>query len=266
VAGQNRLVDYRHAEGQADRLPALAAELVGRAPEVLWRHANPAARAAMRATTMPLVTAVSNERVEEGLVASLARPGGNRTGLARRRGEVVGKRLELLKAALPTLTRIAVLIEPSEPALAGAPSPTEREARALGMRLQRVAAGGPDTFAAAFTAMADGGAEALLIMESALLAAHRPPLLALALRHRLPTMASGRHDAEARSLLRDGADPRDLGRRAAVFVDKILKGAKPADLPVERPTFQWVVNRKTAQALGLALPPTLLFQADAVIR
>jgi putative tryptophan/tyrosine transport system substrate-binding protein len=175
VEGQNLHVDYRHAEGQPDRLPALAAELVRRAPDALWLHSNPAARAAMRATTtIPIVTAVSNELVEGGFVASLAQPGGNLTGLELRSGEVVGKRLELLKAALPAITRVAVRIEPSEPALAGAPSPIEREARALGVRLQRVEAGGPNTFEAAFTAMADGGAEALLIIESALFAAHRP--------------------------------------------------------------------------------------------
>jgi putative tryptophan/tyrosine transport system substrate-binding protein len=264
--GQNLLIDYRHAEGQADRLPALAAELVRREPDVLWLHGNPAAWAAKRATTtIPIVTAVSNEPVEEGLVASLARPGGNLTGLELRTGEVVGKRLELLKAAVPTITRVAVLSEPSEPTLAGAPSLLAREARALGVELQRIEAGGPAAFEAAFAAMVDGGAHALLIMESALFAAHRPQLLALALRHRLPTMGYGRHYAEAGSLLSYGADPRDLCRRSAVFVHKILHGAKPADLPIERATLQFVINLKAAQVLGLTIPPHLLFQADEVI-
>jgi putative ABC transport system substrate-binding protein len=267
VEGQNLRVDYRHAEGHPDRLPALAAELVRREPDVLWLHGNPAAWAAKRATTtIPIVSAVLNEPVEEGLVASLARPGGNLTGLELRSGEIVGKRLELLKAAVPTITRVAVLSEASEPTPAGAPGALVREARALGVGLQRVEAGDPAAFDAVFTALVDGGADALLILESALFAARRPPLLALALRHRLPTMAYGRHDAEAGSLLSCGADPRELCQRSAALVHKILHGAKPADLPIERATFQLVVNLRTAQALGLTIPPTLLFQATEVIR
>ena len=202
VEGQNLRVEYRHAEGNPDRLPALAAELVRREPDVLWLHGNPAAWAAKRATTtIPIVSAVLNEPVEEGLVASLARPGGNLTGLELRSGEVVGKRLELLKAAVPTITRVALLSESSEPAPTGAPGALAREARALGVTLQGVEASDPAAFEAVFAALVDGGADALLIMESALFAAHRPPLLALALRHRLPTMAYGRHYAEAGSLL-----------------------------------------------------------------
>jgi len=267
VEGQNLLVDYRYAEGQPDRLPALAAELVGRGPDVLWLHGNPAAWAAKLATTtIPIVAAVLNEPVEEGLVTSLARPGGNLTGLELRSGEVVGKRLELLKVAVPMITQVAVLSESSEPATAAAPRALAQEAQALGVALQRVETGSPAAFEEVFTAMADSGAEALLIMESALFAAHRLPLLALALRHRLPTMAYGRHYAESGSLLSYGADPRELCQRSAVFVDKILKGTKPADLPIERPTFQLVVNLKTAQALGLTIAPTLLFQAHEVIR
>jgi putative ABC transport system substrate-binding protein len=267
VDGQTLLVDYRHAEGNPDQLPALAAALVRRAPDVLWLHGNPAAWAAKRATpTIPIVSAVLNEPVEEGLVASLAQPGGNLTGLELRSGEVVGKRLELLKAAVPTITRVAVLSESSEPAPAGAPGALAHEARALGVALQRVEAGDPATFEAVFTALVDGGADALLIMESALFAAHRSPLLALALRHRLPTMAYGRHYAEAGSLLSYGADPRELCQRSAVLVHKILHGAQPADLPIERATFQLVINLKTAQSLGLTIPPALLFQAAEVIR
>jgi putative ABC transport system substrate-binding protein len=267
VEGQNLLIDYRHAEGQPDRLPALADELVRRAPDVLWLHGNPAAWAAKLATTtIPIVTAVANEPVEEGLVASLARPGGNLTGLELRTGGVAGKRLELLKAAVPPIARVAVLSEPSEPVLASVPGSLAREANALGVQLQRVEAGDPATFEAAFAVMLDGGADALMIMESALFAAHRPQLLALALRHRLPTMSYGRHYAEAGSLLAYGADPRELCHRSALFVYKILQGAKPADLPIERATLQLVINLKTAQALGLTIPPTLLFQADEVIR
>jgi putative tryptophan/tyrosine transport system substrate-binding protein len=267
VEGQNLRIDYRHAEGHPDRLPALAAELVQRTPDVLWLHSNPAAWAAKRATTtIPIVTAVSNEPVEEGLVASLARPGGNLTGLELRTSEVVGKRLELLKAAVPPIARVAVLSDPAEPVFAGAPTPLAREAQALGVALQRVEAGDPATFEAVFTAMVDGGADALLIMESALFAAHRPQLFALALRHRLPTMAYGRHYAEAGSLMSYGADARELCQRSALFIHKILHGAKPADLPIERATLQFVINLKTAQALDLTIPASLLFQADEVIR
>jgi putative ABC transport system substrate-binding protein len=215
---------------------------------------------------VPIVAAVANEPVEEGLVASLARPGGNLTGLELRTGEVVGKRLELLKAAVPTIARVAVLSEPAESASAGTPSPLAREARALGVQLQRVEAGDPAAFEAVFTAMVDDGADALLIMESALFAAHRPQLLALALRHRLPTMAYGRHYAEAGSLLSYGADARELCQRSALFVHKILHGAKPADLPMERAILQFVINLKTAQALGLTIPASVLFQAADVIR
>jgi putative tryptophan/tyrosine transport system substrate-binding protein len=267
VEGQNLRIDYRHAEGHPDRLPALAAELVQRTLDVLWLHSNPAAWAAKRATTtIPIVTAVSNESVEEGLVASLARPGGNFTGLELRTSEVVGKRLEFLKAAVPRIARVAVLSDPVEPAFAGVPRPLAREAQALGVQLQRVEAGEPATFEAVFTAMVAGGADALLIMESALFAAHRPQLLALARWHRLPTMAYGGHYAEAGRLMSYGADARELRQRSALFVHKILQGATPADLPIERAMLQFVINLKTAQALDVTIPAVLLFQADEVIR
>jgi putative ABC transport system substrate-binding protein len=237
VEGQNLRIDYRYAEGHPDRLPALAAELVQHTPDVLWLHSNPAAWAAKWATTtIPIGTAVSNEPVEEGLVASLARPGGHLTGLELRTSEVVGKRLAFLKAAVPRISRVAVLSDPVEPAFAGVPRPLAREAQALGVQLQRVEAGEPATFEAVFTAMVAGGADALLIMESALFAAHWPQLLALALRHRLPTMAYGGHDAEAGSLMSSEADARELCQRSALFVRNIVQGANPADLPLARAT------------------------------
>src|SRR5262245_61422968 len=267
VEGQTVLLDYRYAEDQPDRLPALVAELVQRAPDVIWLHSDPAAWAAKRATTtIPIVFGVALEPAEQGLVASLARPGGNLTGLEFRGLELAGKRLELFKEAVPTISRVAVLINPAEPAPAGMPSPFEREAQALGVQLQRVEAGAPVAFEAAFAAMVHGGADALLNLDSVLFGTHRQQLMALALQHRLPTMAYGRHIAEAGSLLAYGADARDLCQRSAVFVDKILKGAKPADLPIERGTSQLVVNLKTAEALGVTIPPTFLFRADAVIK
>jgi putative ABC transport system substrate-binding protein len=267
VEGQTILLDYRYGEGQADRLPALAAELVQLAPDVLWLHSDPAAWAAKRATTsIPIVTGASAGLVEQGLVASVARPEGNLTGLELPAIEASGKRLELCKEAVPTIARVAVLVDPAVQYHAHVPSNIEAEAHALGVQLQRVEAGTPAAFEAAFAAMVHGSADALLIMESAFFAAHRQQLLALALQHRLPTMAYGRHYAEAGSLLAYGADPRELCQRSAIFVHKILQGVKPADLPIERATFQLVVNLKTAAALGVTLPPTFLFRVDEVIK
>jgi putative ABC transport system substrate-binding protein len=267
VEGQSILLDYRYGEGHIDRLPALAAALVQLTPDVLWTNSDPATWAAKRATTtIPIVVGVSDGLVEQGLVASVARPGGNLTGLEHPGIEVSGKRLELLKEAVPTISRVAVLIDPASAAHAHVPSNLTREAQALGVQLQRVEAGAPAAFEAAFTAMAQEGADALLIMGSPLVAAHRRPLLALALQHRLPTMAYGRHLAEAGSLLAYGVDSRALCQRSAIFVHKILHGVKPADLPIEQATFQLVVNLKTAEALGVTLPPTFLFRADEVIK
>jgi putative ABC transport system substrate-binding protein len=267
VEGQTIHLDYRYGEGHADRLPALAVELVQLAPDVLWLHADPAAWAAKRATTSILiVVGVAVGMVEQGLVASLAQPGGNLTGLELPPIEVAGMRLELFKAAVPTISRVAVLVDPAWAGHALVPSNIEREAQILGVQLQRVEAGTPTAFEAAFAAMVHGGADALMITESALFAAHRQQLLALAHQHRLPTMAYGRHWAEAGSLLTYGADPRALCQRSAVFVHKILQGAKPADLPIERATFQLVVNLKTATALGVTISPTFLFRVDAVIK
>jgi putative ABC transport system substrate-binding protein len=268
VEGQNVVIESRYAEGQLTRLPALAAELVHLAPDVIWTHSTEATQAVKQATTtIPIVIGVENNMVEEGFVASLARPGGNLTGMELRAIELTGKRLQLLKDAVPTIARVAVLVNPTLSGHERVPGNIEPEARALGVQLQRVEAGGPDAFEAAFAAMGQGGADALLIMEDAIFARNRQRLLDLARRHRLPTMSGGRHFAEAGSLVSYGADVRELCQRSAVLVDKILKGAKPADLPVERADkFYLVVNLKTAQALGLTLSPTFLAQADEVIR
>jgi len=211
VEGQTILLDYRYGEGHADRLPALAAELVQLAPDVLWLHSDPAVWAAKRATTtISIVFGVAQKPVEQGLVASLARPGGNLTGLEFRGIELAGKRLELFKDAVPTISRVAILVNPAEPAHAGMPGTLEREARALGVQLQRMEASAPAAFEAAFAAMVHGEADALMILDSVLFSAHRQQLMALALQQRLPTMAYGRHIAEAGSLLAYGADAREL--------------------------------------------------------
>jgi putative ABC transport system substrate-binding protein len=268
VEGQNIVIASRYAEGQLTRLPALAADLVHLAPEVIWTHSTEAIQAVKQATTtIPIVIGVESNVVEEGLVAGLARPGGNLTGMELWDLELTGKRLQLLKDAVPTTARVAVLVNPTLSVHERVPGHIAPEARALGVQLQRVEADGPDTFEAAFAAMAQGGADALLIMEGATFARNRQRLLELARLHRLPTMAGGRHFAEAGSLLSYGADVRELCQRSAVLVDKILKGAKPSDLPVERADkFYLVVNLKTAQALGLMLSPTFLVQADEVIK
>jgi len=268
VEGHNVTLVYRYAEGHSDRLPALAAELVQLAPDVIWLHANAPARAATQATTaIPIVIAVGNEMVEQGLVASLARPGGNLTGLELRDVELMGKQLELFKEAVPTLSRVAVLVDPAMPLHAGVPANITREAQALGVQLQGVEAGAPEGFEATFAAVVQGGADALMILSSPFFSEHRQRLMALALRHRLPTMSVGRHYTEAGSLLGYGAYAGDLCQRSAVFVDKILKGTKPADLPVEQPDkFYLSVNLKTAEALGLTLSPLFLSRADEVFR
>ncbi len=267
VEGQNILLDYRYADGKADRFPALAAELVQLAPDVLWLHTNPAARSAKRATTtIPIVVAVSIGLVENGLVASLAQPGGNLTGLELPAGRVSGRRLELLKESLPTISRVAVLVDPGWQGRAGVLSDIEREARALGIKLQPVQASSAANFDAAFAGMVHGKADALMFMKSALFAVNRRQLAALALRHRLPTMSFALPFAEEGSLLAYGADPREMSHRSAVFVHKILQGIKPADLPIERAAPKLVINLRTAKQLGITIPPTVLFQANKVIK
>ena len=267
VEGQYILLDYRYADGKADRFPALAAELVQLAPDVLWLHTNPAARAAKRATTtIPIVVAVSIGLVENGLVASLAKPDGNLTGLELPAGGVTGRRLELLKDAVPTISRVAVLVDPAWQGREGVPSKIEREARALGVQLLTVQASSPADFDAAFAAMVHGNADALMFMKSALFAVNRRQLGALALRHQLPTMSFALPFAEEGSLLAYGADPREMSHRSAVFVHKILQGIKPADLPIERAEPHLIINLKTAKQLGITIPPTVLYQATKVIK
>jgi putative ABC transport system substrate-binding protein len=265
---QNLRLVYRYAEEKAERLPILADELVQLAPDILWAYSNAAAWALKQATsTIPIVAGAALDLLEQGLVESLGRPGGNLTGMDIRDVELAGKRLELLKEALPTVARVAVLVNPATTAHAHVPGHITAEARALGVQLQRVEAQSPEAFETAFAAMRQGGAEALMIMENILFGRHRHRLLELALQYRLPTMSGGRHFAEAGSLLAYGGDVHNLCQRSTVLVDKILKGAKPGDLPVEQPTtFKLVVNLKTAEALGLTLSPLFLVQADEVLR
>jgi putative ABC transport system substrate-binding protein len=268
VEGQNIALEYRFAEGRLDRLPDLAAEMVRLKVDVILATSTPPAVAAKNATsTIPIVMATSADPVELGLVASLARPGGNVTGLAFSVGlEVVGKELELLKETVPKVRRVAVLSNPGNPGNVLAIGNVKIRARSLGVQLQFLEARGPNEFEGAFAAMARERAGALLVVPDAVFGLHRARLQDLAAKSRLPAMYGLREHTEAGGLMSYAVDLRDSFRRSATYVDKILKGAKPADLPIEQPTkFELVINLKTAKTLGLTIPPSLLARADHVI-
>ena len=270
VEGQNLAIASRHAEGQPDRLPALAAEFVRLQVDVLV-VANPvAARAAQQVTTeLPIVIAGVGDAVGLGLVASLARPGGNITGLSEQYADLVLKWLELLKDAVPQASRVGVLTMSTLWSVQGESWQTlQQAAQTMRVTLHRVEVQEPSAFESAFAEMAQEHVEALLVLPHPLLFRHRTRLVALAAERHLPTIwGPFRECVEAGGLMAYGPSLRDQFRRAAYFVDKLLKGAKPADLPVEQPTkFELVINLKTAKTLGLTIPPTLLFQADEVIR
>jgi len=268
VEGQNIVIDYRFAEGRFDRLPELAAELVRLKVDVIVAGPTPAAAAAKDATaTIPIVMAVVGDPGGLGLIASLARPGGNVTGLSYSVGvETFSKGLELLKETIPKVRRIAVLSNPANPSHALAIRDLQVAARSLGVQLQLLAAGGPAEFDGAFAAMAKERAGALLVAADSLFNLHRTRLAELATRRRLPTMFGIRENVEAGGLMSYGPSLPDLWRRTATFVDKILKGAKPADVPVEQPTrFELTINLKTAKALGLTIPQSVLSRADQLI-
>jgi putative tryptophan/tyrosine transport system substrate-binding protein len=259
------ILELRYAEGRVDRLPALAAELVQLDSDVIvaWGPEPLAAvRNAPRRT--PIVMVARGDPVAIGLVASLAKPGGNITGMTIGGPELAGKRLELLREALPRLSRVAVLRDPtSEPALM---QETESAARALSLRTLVFTVRAPTDFDGVFQAAVRQRAEAVLINETSMLTANQVKLAELAARSRLPAVGVFRSSAQTGFLMSYGPDVSDLVRRVATYVDKILKGAKPGDLPIEQPTkFELVINLKTAKALGLTIPRSLLLQADQVI-
>ena len=265
VEGKNIFIEYRWAEGRQERLLALAAELVRLKVDVILAGPTSAAVAAKNATnTIPIVTTSAGDP-GVGLVASLARPGGNVTGLSFGvEMATFGKGLELLKEAVPKVRRVAVLSNPANPAHALAIR--EVAARSVGVQLQLLEARGPNEIDRAFAAMAQERAGALLVLADSTFGFHRTRLRDLAAKGRLPAMYGLREHPEIGGLMSYGADNRDNFRRAATYVDKILKGAKPAELPVEQPTkFEFVINLKTARALGLTIPPSLLQRADQVI-
>ena len=269
VEGQNIVIEYRFAEGRFDRLPDLAAELVRLKVDIIVTGATPAAAAAKNATeTIPIVMVSVGDPVGLGLIASLARPGGNATGLAYSVGlEIFGKGLQLLKETVPKVSRVAVLWNPGNPGHALAIRDVKGAAQSLGVQLQLLEARGPNDFDGAFAAMAQERVGALLVVAESMFFLHRTRLADLAARSRLPAAYGSREIVEAGGLMSYGPSAPDLYRRAATFVDKILKGAKPADLPVEQPTkFELVINLKTAKALGLTIPQSILIRADEVIR
>ena len=266
IEGKTIAIEFRTAEGRSERIPELVAELVGLKVEVLLTGSSPGALAAKKATgTIPIVM-VATDPVGLGLVDSLARPGGNVTGLSYFNEAILAKRLEMLRELLPELARVAVLRNPTVAAHATFWTETEVAARKLGVTLQALDVRGPDDFEAAFAAAGQGNAQALIAFDDGLTIAYRPRIVALAASSRLPAIYGLREFPDDGGLISYGPNFADLTRRSATYVDKILKGAKPSDLPVEQPTkIDLVINRKTANALGLTVPPTLLTVADEVI-
>jgi putative tryptophan/tyrosine transport system substrate-binding protein len=269
VEGQNIVIEWRFSGGRAELLPDLAAELVRLRVDLIVVPSSPTALAAKNATkTIPLVTVAVGDPVALGLVASLARPGGNITGLTNSVGpEIAGKQLELLKEVVPKVSRMAVLWNPDTRGNALALRETEIAARALGLELQPLEARSLNDFDGAFATMTTKRAGALLVLGDVMFSTHRNRLAHLAAKSRLPTMYPARESVEAGWLMSYGPNTPELFRRAATYVDKILRGAKPSDLPIEQPTkFELIINLKTAKALGLTIPQSLLQRADEVIQ
>ena len=267
VEGKNIGIDYRYAEGRSDRLPDLAVDLVRLKVEIIVAAVTPEALAAKNATkTIPIVVASMGDPVELGFVQSLARPGGNITGLANIAAEQVGKRLELLKEIIPKLSHVAVLWDPQNRGSRLAWKEIQLPARQLGVRLHSLEVRSPDDLDEAFEAATKARPGALAIMPAIWLVPSLKRIADFAAKSRLPSLYHGREFVDAGGLVAYGVDRADLFRRAATYVDKILKGATPADLPIEQPTkFEFIINLKTAKALGLTIPPALLLQADQVI-
>jgi putative ABC transport system substrate-binding protein len=268
IEGQNIISEYRYAEGRADALPELANELIGLKVDVIVASPTPAALAAKNATqTIPIVGIGFDNPVQHGLIASLARPGGNVTGLSYAVGpEIFGKDLELLKELVPGLRRVAVLSNPGSPNHGIIVANIERAARSLRLEPLIIEVRRPEEFETAFAMIAAKQAEAVFVVGDPMYGVHQARLTELSLRYRLPAVHTNRLHVEAGGLIGYGPSFPELWRRGAAYVDKILKGAKPADLPVEQPIkFELIINLKTARGLGLEVPATLLARADEVI-
>jgi putative tryptophan/tyrosine transport system substrate-binding protein len=268
IEGQNLTIEYRWAEGQYERLPDLAAELAQLPLDAIFAVNTPTALAMQRTgTTRPVVFAIVSEPVEVGLVESLARPGRNFTGLTTINRELMAKRLEVLTETLPTLTRVGYLANPDYVAHTAQLTEMEAAAHRLGLTLHLAEVRVPAELEGAFARLAATRVGAFIVQQDALFGTHRARVITLATQHRLPGMAVWSVYPQSGGFMSYGANTEDLQRRAADYVDKILKGAKPSELPVERPmSFELVINLKSANTLGLTIPPTILFQADKVMR
>jgi putative ABC transport system substrate-binding protein len=268
IEGESIALEYRWAEGKIDRLPDLAAELVRLKVDVIVTCGPVATRSAKEATaTIPIVMTFDSDPVGNGFVASLARPGGNITGLSTLAPEISGKQLELLKEIVPKLSRVAVLGTSSWPGNAQLVKETELAAGAFGVKLQYLDILDPKDIETAFRAATKARADALLVLVSGVLADHRTQIANLALQSRLPATYYRREYVEDGGLMSYSVSYTDLDRRAAIYMDKILKGAKPADLPVEQPMkFELIINLKAAKQIGLTIPPNVLARADRVIK
>jgi putative ABC transport system substrate-binding protein len=268
VQGQNIALEFRDGEAKAERLPDLAAELVRLKVDVIVTSSTPAIQAAKQATgTIPIVMAFSGDPVGTGLVASLAKPGGNITGLSDIGPEISGKQLELLKEAFPTISRVAFFLNPSNQSNRLRLKATEVTAGELKVQIQALEVRSANDFEKAISTISKGQAQALMTVRDPAIYANQTRILEFAAENRLPTMHMDKEPVEAGGLMSYGPNVPDLFRRAAAYVDKILKGQKPADLPVQRPTkFELVINLKTAKTLGLTIPQSVLYRADKVIK
>jgi putative ABC transport system substrate-binding protein len=268
VEGKNIVVEYRYADGKLDRLPALAAELVRLKVDIIVTSGSTATRAAKEATsTIPIVMTQDTDPVAERFVASLARPGGNITGLSTLGPELTGKQLELLKEVVPRLSRVAVLGTSTSPGSAPVLKELELAAGALKVKLQFLDVQNSKDIETAFRAAKKGRAEAVLVLGSPVVISLRTQVVELAVKNRLPTIYPNSLYVDAGGLMTYGASITDLDRRAATYVDKILKGRTPADLPVEQPMkFEFIISLKAAKQIGLTIPPNVLVRADRVIR
>jgi putative tryptophan/tyrosine transport system substrate-binding protein len=268
VEGKNIVIEWRRAEGKLDRLDELAAELVRLKVDVFVTSGNAVTRAAKKATsTIPIVTSLVSDPVENGFIASLARPGGNITGLTSLGAELSGKRLELLKETIPRLSRVMVLGNSHTPGNSQAVQQTETVARVMGVQLIYKDVQTVTDIDAAFKTLSKNRSDAVFMLPNAVLLAHRRRVVELTIENRLPMMYDAKEYVQIGGLISYAADAEDLFRRSSIYVDKILKGAKPADLPVEQPKkFEFVINLKTAKQIGLTIPPNVLARADKVIK
>jgi putative ABC transport system substrate-binding protein len=267
IEGQNLTIEARYAEERYDRLPVLAAELVGLNVDVIFAMASPAVAAARRTTTtVPIVMETLGDAVSAGLVTSLAQPGGNVTGISGFAPELSGKRLELIRELLPKAARIGFLANLSNPATTTVIRASEAAAQRMGIQLHMVDVREPAELDAAFETMIRARSEALLVAADPMLFSQRRRIVELAARHRLPAVYENRRFADVGGLVSYGPDQTERFRQAAAYVDRILRGAKPGDLPIEQPrTFELVLNLQTAKGLGLQFPPTLRLRADHLI-